>query len=363
MIVSLYQLTLMIETLYRVDQTEIPSRLYSISVACSDNFPLALQAHREASKVESTNNTVRLYHIQLLRLHQKLTAFCTEKDIEDRSALTAMEELLERVEFLFKNDIDPATTLPGHYKDKISTYVYSRLPALVEQLAKKNIPLVYLHEIHSAIDSLFEEGKIPYIQYRHQDYLIQLLDALRQLAKDNRQRKNWHCRFLILMINFNFNHMGFFNRWKECYQADPIFMENLLRFPKHFSCIRNFAYDNNRSSLLKLMCEYMQTELSQSQQISLQKDDEQFIHSNLNGKELKLWLHLCVKANITRSSEKKEVAEEFSKLIKTKEGNLLTPHTLTKMDKSVEYAAAVRILRTLNNMQAELRELFPDLKR
>lgn len=362
MIVSLYQLTLMIETLHRVDQTEIPARLYSISVACSDNFPLALHAHREAGNVDRASNAVRLYHIQLLWLHQKLTAFCTEKDIEDRSALTALEQLLERIEFLFKNDIDPTTNLPCHYRDKISTYVYNRIPAIFDRLAKKNIPLVYLHEIHSAIDSLFEEGKIPYIQYRHQEYLIQLLDALAQLAEDNRQRKNWHCRFLILMINFNFNHMGFFNRWKEFYQTDPIFMENLLRFPKHFSCIRDFAYDSNRSSLLKLMCEYVQTELSQSQQTSSEKDDEQFIHSNFNGKELKLWLHLCVKANITRSSEKKEVAAEFSKLIKTKEGILLTPHTLTKMDKSVEYAAAVRILRTLNNMQAELRELFPDLK-
>jgi len=137
MIVSLYQLTLMIETLHRIDHTEIPTRLYSISVACSDNFPLALHAHREASNVDRASNTIRLYHIQLLRLHQKLTAFCIEKDIEDRSALTALEELLERVEFLFKNDIDPTTILPDHYKDKISTYLYSRLPAIFDQLAKK----------------------------------------------------------------------------------------------------------------------------------------------------------------------------------------------------------------------------------
>lgn len=362
MIVSLHPLTLMIETLGRLEAKEIPERLSSISVACQHNFVEALQAHRQAHSVEAAGQAVQLYHAQLLRLHQKLDSFLRNNCIEDRTAINALEELLERIEFLFKKDIDPRTALPSHYRDKVKNYVNSHIHSIFEKLARKKIPQAYLDEILSAIDSLFEDGKIPYIQYHHQHYLPHLIDALRQLADDSRQGKNWHFRFLVLMVNLNFNHMGFFNRWKEMYDEDASFTEGLLRYPKHFSCIPDFAYDNNRRSLLKLMCEYVQAGNRQLQPAGA-AGAEQFIHSNFNGKELKLWLHLCVKADITRSSEKKEVAQEFSRLVKTREGTLLSTHSLTKMDRAAEYAAAVRLRKVLKTMLSELHEKFPELSR
>ncbi|MEN5057811.1 hypothetical protein [Sphingobacterium kitahiroshimense] len=361
MIVSLQSLTLQVETLGRLDAKEIPSRLYSISVASSDNFSESLHAYRQAGSVDTARQAVRLYHTQLLRLHQKLNNFCLDRNIADRSALSALEELLERIEFLFKNDIDPGTILPNHYQHKIRTYVENHIHSIFDRLANKQIPQVYLDEILSAINSLFEEGKIPYIQYRHQDYLIQFVDALHQLAKDDRSNKNWQFRFLVLMINFNFNHMGFFNRWKEMYMDDPSFMDGLLRFPKHFSCIRGFAYNNNSTSLLKLMCEYVQTKTNGSHHAAIDQV-EQYLHSNLNGKELTLWMDLCVKAGVTQSSEKKEVAYEFSKLIKTKDGKLLSTHSLTKSDKTTEYEAAANIDQILMVMRSELHKKFPDLR-
>lgn len=362
MIISLNSLTLMIETLEHLNAKDIPVRLYSISVACSDNFAESLQAYRQFNSVDTARQAVRLYHTQLLRLHQILSRFCSCRHIEDHTALAALEELLERIEFLFKNDIDPNTSLPSHYRHKIRTYVDSDIRGIFAKLANKRIPQVYLDEIFSAINSLFEEGKMPYIQYRHQDYLIQFLDALRQLAKDDRNNKNWPYRFLVLMVNFNFNHMGFFNRWKEMYQDDPSFMDGLLRFPKHFSCIRDFAYNSNSTSLLKLMCEYVQNKNHGSQHAAIDQT-EQYLHSNLNGKELTLWMHLCVTSGVTQSSEKKEVAYEFSKLIKTKDGKLLSQHSLTKSDKNAEYEAAANIDHILMVMRSELHKKFPDLNR
>jgi len=362
MIVSLHPLTLLIEALDHLESKGAQAHLHEISVACSDNFALSLQAFRQISNVDSASQAVRLYHTQLLRLHQKLDSFCRDNNIEDRTALIALEDLLERIEFLFKSDINPSTSLPSHYRKRMYAYVYINMPYILDSLAQKDIPQVYLGEILSAMDSLFENGKIPYIQYRHQDYLIQLVESLRQLAQDKRQGKNWQYRFLVVMVNFNFNHMGFFNRWKELYISDPSFMDALLRFPKHFSCIPNFAYDSNRRSLLELMCEYIQAENTQPHS-TLHDHSQRFIHSNFNGKELKIWMHIAVKANIMRSSEKKEVAEEFSKLIKTREGTLLSAHSLTRMDKSAEFHAAVRIRRVLNTMLAELNEQFPELNK
>ncbi|MGE8423068.1 MAG: hypothetical protein ACN6PI_09580 [Sphingobacterium siyangense] len=361
MIVSLQKLTMLIEAIVHLDNEDIPAYLCEITEVCSNNFALALQAHREIIKVDNARQAIRLYHTQLLRLHSLLNNFCKECKIENATALFALEELLGRIEHLFKKDIDPCTSLPEHYYLRLHEYVYVNMPSILDKLTQKNIPQVYLGEILSAMDSLFENGKIPYIQYRHQDYLPKMVESLRQLADDKRQGKNWHYRFLVLMVNLNFNHMGFFNRWKELYTSDPSFMDALLRFPKHFSCIPDFAYDSNRRSLLKLMCEYMEDEnISPSE--TMQNYPQQFIQSNFNGKELKLWMHISVKANIMWSSEKKEVAEVFSRLVKTREGTLLSAHSLTRMDKSTEFHTALRIRKVLNTMLAELNRQFPELK-
>jgi hypothetical protein len=146
------------------------------------------------------------------------------------------------------------------------------------------------------------------------------------------------------------------------YKDDPSFMDGLLRFPKHFSCIRDFAYNSNSTSLLKLMCEYVQTKTSGSHDATVDQAG-QYLHSNFSGKELTLWMDLCVKANVTLSSEKKEVAYEFSKLIKTKDGILLSLHSLTKSDKNSEYEAAANIDRILMVMRSELHKKFPGLSR
>lgn len=361
MISSLYSLTLMIETLDRIDTGERHDRLAAIASACSSNLPEALTIYRQFSQEGAAQRSVRLYHSQLLQLHQKLYACCTPIE-PDQTALKALEELLACVECIFKNTIDPMTLLPQHYQDRTWQYVDTHLDGIIDGLLQKEIPKAYLDELRWAIHSLFERGKIPYLQYHHQDYLFQLIHALQQLASDRRSHKNWPYRFLILMINFNFNHMGFFNRWKELYQSDPSYMENLLRFPKHFSRLPECAYDPNRITLLKLMCQYISAQDSGMQ--SAQNDTtELFIHSDLNGKELKLWMHLCVKGGISASAEKKEVALAFSKLVKTREGTLLSPHSLTKMDKGTEYAAAVSIRKKLKAMQSELYKLFPELDR
>ncbi|WP_341831518.1 hypothetical protein AACH28_22085 [Sphingobacterium thalpophilum] len=362
MIVSLQKLTTLIEALVYLDNKDIPNHLGEIAEACNTNFALALQAHRKIIQVNNARQAIQIYHTQLLRLHSLLYSFCNVRKIVSSAALFALEELLERIEQLFKKDIDPYTPLPEHYHLRLHEYVYEHMPYILDKLAQKSIPKAYLTEILSGMDSLFENGKIPYIQYRHQDYLTKMIESLCQLAEDKRQSKNWHYRFLILMVNFNFNHMGFFNRWKELYNSDPSFMDALLRFPKHFSCIPDFAYDSNRRSLLKLMRGYMEDEKI-SPSATMQDYPQQFIQSNFNGKELKLWMHISVKANIMWSSEKKEVAEVFSRLVKTREGTLLSAHSLIRMDKSAEFHTALRIRKVLNTMLDELNRQFPDLNK
>lgn len=359
MITSLYPLMLMIENFAHIRPSGRTRHLEAIAAACTDHLNDALAIHRQYTHADQAIRGVQLYHTQLLRLHEVLYTYCDQSIAEELNALHRLEEVLENIEFLFKRDINPLTPLPQHHEERIRQYMDLHLEGTLDRLRHKQIPQPYLDEVHSAIASLLQRGKIPYMQYHHQHYLIQLIDALRQLADDERQHKNWPFRFLILMINFNFNHIGFLNRWKELYESDPAATENLLQYPQHFSTIPGFAYDPNRSSLLTLMCQYIETETADDK--SSNDIPNRFIHSNLNGKELKIWLHLCVKADITRSSEKKEVAEEFSKLVKTKEGILLSVHSLTKMDRGSEFPAAVHIRKVLKTMLNELHEKFPEL--
>lgn len=359
MITSLYPLMLLIETFSHISPSNRSKQLEAIASTCADHLNDALAIHRQYTHADQAIRGVQLYHTQLLRLHEVLYTNCDRSIPEELNALHRLEGLLESIEFLFKKDINPLTPLPQHHEERIRQYMRIHLEDTLDRLRLKKIPQPYLDEVHSAIASLFQRGKIPYMQYHHQQYLVQLVDALRQLAHDERQHKNWPYRFLILMINFNFNHIGFLNRWKDSYESDPTETENLLRYPQHFSSIPSFAYDPNRSPLLTLMCQYIEKETADDK--SSTEIPDQFIHSNLNGKELKLWLHLCVKAKITRSSEKKEVAAEFSKLVKTKEGILLSMHSLTKMDKGSEFPAAVHIRKVLKTMLNELHEKFPEL--
>lgn len=359
MIASLYPLMLLIETLTHTGFSSRTKQLEAISSTCIDHLTDALAIHRQYTHSDQAIRGVQLYHTQLLRLHEVLYTHCRKSIPEEMEALHRLEELLERVEFLFKKDINPLTPLPQHHEDSLRHYLDLHLEDTLARLRHKQIPQAYLNEVHSSIASLFQRGKIPYLLYHHQHYLVQLIDALKELAHDERQHKNWPSRFLILMINFNFNHIGFLNRWKELYEADPVTTENLLRYPQHFSNVPGFAYDPNRSPLLTLMCQYIEAEAA-NERLSPSIPDR-FIHSNLNGKELKLWLHLCVKAKVMRSSEKKEAAEEFSKLVKTKEGILLSMHSLTKMDKGSEFPAAVHLRKVLKTMLNELHEKFPEL--
>lgn len=359
MITSLYHLMLLIENVAHIGPSSRTQHFDAIASACTGRLNDALAIHRQYTQADQAIRGVQLYHTLLLRLHEILYTYCDRSVPEELNALHRLEEVLENIEFLFKRDINPLTLLPQHHEEHIRHYIDLHLECTLDRLRLKQIPSTYLDEVQSAMASLLQRGKIPYMQYHHQHYLIQLIDALRQLADDERQHKNWPSRFLILMINFNFNHIGFLNRWKELYESDPAPTENLLRYPQHFSAIPGFAYDPNRSSLLTLMCQYIETETADNQPSS--DIPNRFIHSNLNGKELKLWLHLCVKANLTRSSEKKEAAEEFSKLVKTKEGILLSVHSLTKMDKGSEFPAAVHIRKVLKTMLNELHEKFPEL--
>jgi hypothetical protein len=359
MITSLYPLMLLIETFAHISPSSRTKQLEAIASACTEHLNDALALHRQYTHADQAIRGIQLYHTQLLRLHEVLYTCCDLSISEEHNAILRVEELLESVEFLFKKDINPLTPLPQHHEKRIRQYIDLHLEDSLERLRLKQIPQAYLDEVHSAIESLFQRGKIPYLQYHHQQYLVQLIDALRQLAQDERQHKNWPSRFLILMINFNFNHIGFLNRWKEFYEADPAATDNLLRYPQHFSAIPGFAYDPNRSTLLMLMCQYIETESADDKSSSAVP--YRFIHSNLNGKELKLWLHLCVKAKVMRSSEKKEAAEEFSKLVKTKEGILLSIHSLTKMDRGSEFPAAVHLRKVLKTMLNELHEKFPEL--
>src|SRR5690606_10727011 len=135
---------------------------------------------------------------------------------------------------------------------------------------QKNIPAVYLAELSSAINSLFTVGKLPELKFSHRHYLHTFLTALEEMAADQR-KKDWTTRFLHILINYNFNHIGFFNRWKElqaCLLSDEhLDQKNLSLLQKQGEDLQfhirvpSYSYDPLRPALATYMQDYLRTTL------------------------------------------------------------------------------------------------------
>src|SRR5690606_32632614 len=167
------------------------------------------------------------------------------------------------------NDLLDATeALPAFRAEKLKASVYETLPPVVEQLRNKQVPSLYLDELGYAVDALFTESKPPLLTYHHGSYLPGFIGLLQQLADDDRP-KDWPKRFVEALVNYNFNYMGFFNRWQEASDAEFAAASKTGRTPQlvsdwydtlqHHTPVPDLAFVPRLPSLLDHMAVYIGT--------------------------------------------------------------------------------------------------------
>lgn len=288
----------------------------------------------------TVKNAITHFHHAIIYLHDKL--YLTQP--QDYLLVGCIAQLIEDFENLYLLYLPEQNMLSQYVQQKMQEETSLRLQQLIPILQKKAIPQPYLDELPSAFNSLFTAGKLPELQFSHRQYLSIFLAALEQLATDPRA-KDWPLRFMLLLINYNFNHMGIFNRWCEQLNEKLKAINDYDRQEALLTDYQNdlllpfnnqlYAYDPMRPSLAKYMSNYISLSKKELKKAKAEKPDDglALLLTELNADELTLCFQYMYKVGFLQYKTKREAAKAFSNIIRSKTGRKISYKTLEKLDK------------------------------
>ncbi|PRD48530.1 AbiH family protein [Sphingobacterium haloxyli] len=315
--------------------------------ACEQTLTEINNLYRQYTEHQLAEHAVQHCHRLLTNMHNTLH----EERPADSMLLELLAAMIEQYELSYESYLLHTSTLSRYAEKELREAVLLRLKNVLPSLRKKNIPAVYLAELSSAINSLFTAGKLPELKFSHRHYLSVFLTALEEMAADSR-KKDWATRFLHILINYNFNHMGFFNRWKEL-QAKLLSEKHshqdhirLLRQQEddlrlHIP-VPTYSYDPLRPSLASYMSEHVRATIV-SIQTAIEENpllDEEVLLSTLSADEMCVIFHATYHANLFPHSTKREAAKSFATNIRSKTGRKISYKTLVKFDRPALEPAA-----------------------
>lgn len=287
----------------------------------------------------------------------------------DPPVSAAVGRLLHNHEALFADLIAPNEPLPDFHTAALAEAVSHEWAYIQPRLGDKGVPAAYLAEIGHAWDALFMDGKVPAPAYHHRQYLPEFLGMLRQLADDPRD-KDWPKRFTEALVNYNFNYMGFFNRWKEACAAEfaaasqtggaPQLLSEWFEILQHHAPLPGLAFIPERAPLLEHMARYVTSKAAGL----LDGDTEQeaassnAIKTTLNSKMQAMDFRYRYKKNYYDYRNMEEAAKAYSASQLSKTGRHISAHSLQRFD-TVELEDTVhRYLQDLAEMIKEIRRDF-----
>ncbi|WP_164112593.1 MULTISPECIES: hypothetical protein [Sphingobacterium] len=276
-------------------------------------------------------------------------------------AFQTVEKLYFSFELSFGFYIQPGSTPPLFLQQQLSEEIKGRLPAISSKLVKKAIPESYILELKYALKSLLNPNKQPHCCYAHLRYIPKLLDGLQAIAHDERD-KVWTDRYVYLMIRYNFNYPGFFNRWSEqltkalkqldTFHAKERYLfhiEHELHLSYHSS---DLCFNMHQECLLEQMLLYVRSILEKlgdsHKDMALEEDTA--LLTKLNGDELNLLFYYFYKAKIFDYPSKREAAKAFSTFIYSKTNRKISYKTLEKFEKSNLAGSAIKVRRLLKSV-------------
>ncbi|WP_353130078.1 hypothetical protein [Parapedobacter pyrenivorans] len=316
---------------------------------------------RQYASIEIARISFQQYHRKLVSLYDRLY-----HAVDDASSVAteAVRQLLAEHEETYGSLVDQDAPMPVDYVANLRKLVQSLLPSIEEQLLSKDIPQVYLSELQSAMNTLFEPYKLPTITYHHRAYLPALLNALVHLANDTRT-KSWLQRFMEAIVNHNFNHMGFYNRWQgqldneledawAAGRAETVLRQYQQR-AQLYQPVPGAAFDPHRPSLKALM-EIRIAHLWES--LSDTCSNSRPLRTTALAGDIAVRFHYRHKAGEFDYDTQQQAAKDFTNAHLSKTGLPVSAHTLIKFDKSALYGPAVRYRRQLLKELALLEKDF-----
>lgn len=281
----------------------------------------------------------------------------------------AIEKLYFRFELSFSLYLQPDNTPPLYLQQQLSDEVERRLPVICDKLVEKAIPESYILELEFALKTLFNPCKQPTCNYSHLSYLTQLLNALEEIAHDDRD-KAWTERFTFLMIRFNFNYSGFFNRWSEELTDALELLDTTHERQLHLFRIESqlhlsyyssdLCFNPSQEPLLKQMMQYITKALDKLEDDSPNSllDEENSLLTRLSGDDLNLLFYYFYKLKILDYPNKLEAAKAFSQYIMSSTGRRISYKTLQKFERANLEPSAIKMRRLLKAVVAAIDQDF-----
>ncbi|MBD1426066.1 hypothetical protein [Sphingobacterium arenae] len=334
--------------------------------ACERTLAEINNLYRQYTEHHLAEHAVQHCHRLLINIHNSLY----DERPADTVLLDVSAAMIKQYEISYELYLQHTCTLSHYAENELQEAVLLRLGNVLLVLRQKNIPAVYLAELSSAINSLFTKGKLPELKFSHRHYLFMFLTALEEMARDER-KKDWTTRFLHILINYNFNHMGILNRWREGQEEIFAKTDSYMNKVKMLSQQEDnlhlhipepaYTYDPLRPSLATYMQGYIhkKRELIETEMEENPLTDDELILSTLNSDEMTVYFQYAYKANLFRYRTKREAAKAFSTYVKSKTGRRISYKTLEKFDKPALEPAAVVMRRKLKEMLTLLEAEFP----
>lgn len=331
---------------------------------------LCLQVQEEVPRAFKTYADPAIAAADFARYHRGLVAlYGCVMERGTKEVRMALGKLLHTHETLFGDLIAPDEPLPDFHAKALEDETRRTWAYVCPRLGEKRVPAAYLSEIGHAWDALFTEGKVPLLVYGHRQYVPEFMGMLRHLADDPRD-KNWPKRFIEALVNYNFNYMGFFNRWKEICTDElaaarksgsaPQLLSDWYETLQHHAPVPTLAFIPDRAPLLEHMARFVTAKAADL----LEEDRAQTasssnaIKTTLNSRMQSLDFRYRYKRNYYDYGNMEEAAKAYSATQLSKTGRNISPHTLQRFD-TVELEEAVHLyLQDLSEMIKEIRRDF-----
>lgn len=337
-----------------------------IQNACDNTLQEAYIRFRQYTEHHLAEHAVRHCYRLLVRMHDDLY----QNEPKSSMPLQVFASMIESFEIAYESYFPQESVPPRYAQETLRDEITLQLSRILDKLHKKKIPVSYLSEISSAINSLFVPGKLPELRFGHRHYLRIFLCALEEIALDNR-KKDWEARFLLLLVNYNFNHMGIFNRWRELLDQELASIgsyaarEKMLKKREDNLRIHipqpHYAYDSPRPALAVYMMDHItksKQELYKEMEANPLLADEPIL-STLNADEMTVYFHCAYKADLLKYPTKREAAKAFATYIRSKTGRTISYKSLEKFDRQALEPAAYSMRKKMKHMLTYLEKEFP----
>lgn len=309
------------------------------------------------------------YHYSIIEIANHLMNTPKSGDKIISEMLVTVIGLIKHTEALYGHLLDKSMLLPVFIVEELHQNLRIQMQEITEGLNQKKIPVPLIEQLNKAVFDLFKPQQISKLCYGHSHYIALFIPQLKSLALAD-QDKDWNLKLLLLLIKYNFNHLGTYRFFSATQRKNAAKIKDYTSWNQHFfdqrlwleeiQVVPFLAYDAETPSLKELLLKHLQA-IEQHTKNKLKIAQQQLpekIHLTISVDELTLHFYYNYLAGMYNPQNKKDAAELICKNVRTKGTHQISPRSLLKFDKVALNSAAIKLHQKLRRIQTQIAEDF-----